>query len=253
VEAFRVCRVAPLRQLLLSLAFLFALTLVLWIPVAGFALVWLLIPAFVVGPHAVARMAARGRRPDARLLASGFRHHFAAQLRLGAIYLAAMLLVLVATLPADGGRFAQTMLGVGHLAAEDLARADLQTAMMIGAALQTALLASLWYAPLLVAWEGQGAAKAVFFSIVATLINWRAVLTYGAGMAMLFTFVLMLALAGALLFGGSQEQQANAAMFAVFWTQLPVWFASSYLSYRDVFSAENAAAGEPPKSPTIAP
>ena len=54
--AFAIYRVAPVRQLLLNLAFLLALAVALSIPVVGFALVWLLIPALMVGPHAIARM-----------------------------------------------------------------------------------------------------------------------------------------------------------------------------------------------------
>ncbi len=134
---------------------------------------------------------------------------------------------------------------------EDLQKPELQRAMMIGAGLQTLLLAALWYAPLLVAWKGIGVLKAVFFSAAAALFNWRAFLAYGAGMTLLFALVLMLALAGAMLFGGSRALQANSALFAVIWTLLPVWFASSYLSYRDVFEAGSSGGEEPPKSPTI--
>jgi hypothetical protein len=250
-EAFLVFRVAPLRQLAFNLVFLFAATLALAIPGIGFVLVWLLIPALMVGPHAVARAASRGVPPEAPLLVSGFTRDFLAQLRLGGAYLGAMAVVLVATIPADGGRFAQAMLGITRLAIADLQAPELQRAMLIAAVLQTVLLAALWYAPLLVAWKGVAALKAVFFSAAATLINWRAFLVYGAGLLLLFSFVLMLALAGAMLLGGTRALQANSALFAVIWTLLPVWFASSYLSFRDVFEGGEAATGEPPKSPTI--
>ena len=252
-EAFGVFRVAPIRQLALNLAFLFALALALSVPAVGFALVWVLIPALMVGPHAIARAAARGARPAPALLLEGFRGNVAVQLRLGAFYLAGMALVLAASVPADEGRFAQAMLGMTRLEFEDLQGADTQDAMLVVAALQTLLLAALWYAPLLVAWAGLGAAKSVFFSAAAALINWRAFLAYGAGMALLFSFVLLLALAAAMLLGGTRALQANSAAFAVLWTLLPVWFASSYLSYRDVFEAEDAAGGEPAKSPTMPP
>ena len=248
---FGVFRVAPARQLALNLAFLLVLALSLSVPAAGFALVWLLIPALLVGPHAVARAAARGERPPAHLLIEGFRRDFVTQLRLGAVYLAGMALVLAASVPADDGRFAQAMIGVARLELEDLQNAGTQNAMFLAAGLQTLLLAALWYAPLLVAWAGLGAPKAVFFSAAAAVINWRAFLAYGAGMALLFGFVLLLALASAALFGGSRAVQANSAAFAVLWTLLPVWFASSYLSFHDVFEAQDAPGGEPPKSPTM--
>jgi hypothetical protein len=136
---------------------------------------------------------------------------------------------------------------------DELQAPALRNAMMIGAILQTVLLGALWYAPLLVAWKEIGTAKAVFFSAAATLINWRAFLAYGAGMLLLFALVLMLALFGAMLFGGGGALPANSAMFAVVWSMLPVWFAGSYLSYRDVFDADDGVGREPPKSPTIPP
>lgn len=252
-ESFLIFRVAPMRQLLYSLAFLVALTMAMSIPMVGFALVWLLVPALVVGPHEIARAAAGRVPPGADLLVAGFQRNFAAQLRLGGVYLAGMLAVLAATIPADEGRFAQAMIGMARLEIDELRGTALRDAMMIGAVLQTALIAILWYAPLLVAWNGIATGKAVFFSAAATFINWRAFLAYGCGMLLLFALVLTLALAGAVLFGGSGALQANSAMFAVVWSMLPVWFAGSYLSYRDVFDAEQVGGQQAPKSPTIPP
>jgi len=245
-------RVAPVRQLLLSLAFLLASTIIVALPLIGFAAIWLLFPALMVGPHAVARMAAGGARPTLDLLISGFRHQLPAQLRMGGVFLGAMLVVLAGTALADGGRFAQAVVGRAALEVGDLQSAELQRAMLIGAALQTILLGALWYAPLLVAWRGLSATKAAFFSAAAALINWRAFIVYGMAIMLLFGFVLMLALGGAMLLGGSGIGQANSALFSVVWTLLPVWFASSYLSYREVFS-EDIPLENQPKSPTIPP
>jgi len=81
LEAFAVFRVAPVRQLLLNLAFLFASTIVVALPLVGFAAIWLLFPALMVGPHAVARTASGGAMPAPELLISGFRRQLPAQLR----------------------------------------------------------------------------------------------------------------------------------------------------------------------------
>jgi hypothetical protein len=252
VEAFMIFRVAPVRQLLLNLAFLFASTIVVALPLVGFAAIWLLFPALMVGPHAVARMAAGGATPTFDVLLSGFRQQLPAQLRMGGIFLAVMVVVLAGTALADDGRFAQAVIGRSRLELGDLQSPELQRAMLIGAGLQTFLLGALWYAPLLVAWQGLSATKAAFFSAAAALINWRAFLAYGLAVMLLFGFVLMLALGGAMLLGGSGVGQANSALFSVVWTLLPVWFASSYLSYREVFGEENPDEN-PPKSPTIPP
>jgi hypothetical protein len=252
LEAFAIFRVAPVRQLLLNLAFLFVITIVVALPLIGFAAIWLLFPALMVGPHAVARMAAGGATPAPDLLISGFRRELPAQLRMGGVFLGAMVVVLAGTALADDGRFAQAVIGRSRLELGDLQSPELQRAMLIGAVLQTLLLGALWYAPLLVAWRGLSASKAAFFSAAAAWINWRAFLVYGMAVMALFGFVLMLALGGALLLGGSGAAQANSALFSVVWTLLPVWFASSYLSYREVFSEDNGLESQP-KSPTIPP
>jgi hypothetical protein len=245
-EGFMIFRAAPIRQLLMNLAFLFAITFAVAIPVLGFAVVWLLFPALAVGPHALSRAAERGETLEPGLLLAGFRAEFGAQLRLGGAFLAVMLLVLLATAIADGGHFAQAMIGRVQLEIADLQKPELQDAMLIGAALQSALLALLWYAPLLVAWDRMPAVKAVFFSTVAAFINWRAFLVYALGLSTLFAAALMLALGAAMLLAGGRGVQGNAALFGVIWTLLPIWFASSYVSYRDVFAAapeEPEAAG----------
>jgi hypothetical protein len=169
------------------------------------------------------------------MLVSGFRPNPVKLLQLGGLYLGAMVVILAATALADDGHFAQAMVGRVRLEIADLQKPELQHAMLIGAGLQTAALTALWYAPLLVAWNGLTVSKAVFFSVAATLINWRPLLVYGLAMTALFVFVLVLTLGAAMLVGGPGAAQANAALFAVIWTLLPVWFASSYLSYRDVF------------------
>ena len=252
LEAFLIFRVAPVRQLLFNLAFLLASTVVVALPLIGFAAIWLLFPALMVGPHAVARAAAGGATPGWDLLVSGFRAQLPAQLRMGGFFLGAMVVVLAGTALADDGRFAQAVIGRSRLELGDLQSPELQRAMLIGAGLQTLLLGLLWYAPLLVAWQGLSAFKAAFFSAAAAFINWRAFLVYGVAVMLLFGFVLMLALGGAMLLGGGGAMQANSALFSVIWTLLPVWFASSYLSYRDVFSEDNALE-TPAKSPTIPP
>ena len=239
-QGFMVVRAAPIRLLLLHLAFLLAITVTVAIPVVGFAAIWLLVPALVIGPHAMARAAARGVVPGPELLLAGFRANLAMQLRLGGVFLAAMIAVLAATTLADDGHFAQAMVGRVRLQIGDLQNPEVQEAMLIGAVLQTAALSALWYAPLLVAWNGHSVSKAAFFSAAAALINWRPFLVYGVGITLLFAFALMLALGAAMLFAGPRAAQGNAALFAVIWILLPIWFASSYLSYRDVFDSGNS-------------
>jgi len=240
-EGFAIFRASPVRQLLLNLVFFAAFSLVVAIPLVGFVLVWLLLPAMTVGPHEAARMASRGLLPPMDVLLSGFRQNFPAQLRLGAVFLAAMIVVVVCTIPIDGGHFAQAMAGRAPLDKGEMENPELLRAIFVGAVLQTVVLGALWYAPLLVAWDRLPATKAVFFSAVAALYNWGAFLAYGIAISGLFTLVLFLAFGAALLAGGAGPVLANAALLAAIWTLLPVWFASSFLSYRDVFDLQSRA------------
>src|SRR6185369_9158240 len=163
-EGFAIFRASPVRQLLLNLVFFAAFSLVVAIPLVGFVLVWLLLPAMTIGPHEAARMASRGLLPPMDVLLSGFRQNFPAQLRLGAVFLAAMIVVVVCTIPIDGGHFAQAMTGRAPLDKGEMENPELLRAIFVGAVLQTVVLGALWYAPLLVAWDRLPATKAVFFS-----------------------------------------------------------------------------------------
>jgi ABC-type transport system involved in multi-copper enzyme maturation permease subunit len=100
-----------------------------------------------------------------------------------------------------------------------------------------------WYAPVLAGWHGLSPAKALFFSFVACVRNWRAFLVYSLAILVVATLVpgLMLGVLAALLPSG-------AALLTVLMTVLlilvlaPTLFASFYVSYRDVFvSADDDA------------
>lgn len=246
-EGFGLFRVAPLRQLLLNLLFLVMLFMLVALPKIGFLLVWVMVPILAIGPHALARDAARGAAPTLELLLEGFRRNPRGLLRLGGVFAGGMALTYLATMMVDDGRLAQAVMGRVPLRPEDLQSPLLQRALLVAAGVQTLLLGLLWYAPLLVAWNGVPVMKAIFFSAAATLLNWRAFLVFGLALSVLFTLVLMLAIGTALLLSGPRSMEGNTALFAVMWTLLPIGFAASYLSHRDVFGeAPGPASKEPP-------
>lgn len=105
----------------------------------------------------------------------------------------------------------------------------------LAAALYLPVMLSFWFAPALAAWHSLGAAKALFFSFVACLLNWRALLAYGA-LAALVTLALPLAVLNALVLAtGGSPQLASPLLVALIVVLLPVLYASFYASYRDVF------------------
>lgn len=241
LEGLRVLRAAPLQLLLLHLAFLFAIAFLLALPAVGFAVFWLLTPALLVGPHAAVRAAARGRPPELALLGEGFRGGFAALARLGLVFVAALFAALGATALADDGQLFRAVLGIQKLRVEDLLGDDLHQALLVWAVLETTVLGVLWYAPLLVAWHGVPAAKAVFFSAAAVVLNWRAMLAFSAAMLAALFAISFLALALASLVAGTNQARILTAGFTATWTLLPILFAASWRSYEAIFGTGSPA------------
>lgn len=235
LEGLRALRAAPLQLMLLHLVFLFAVAFTLSLPAIGFALFWLLTPAFLVGPHAAVRAAAHGRPPQLALMLEGFRGKLKPLARLGLVFLAALFAALGATALADDGRLFRAMLGIEKLRLEDLLQAELHRALLVWAVLETAVLGILWYAPLLVAWRGVPALKSVFFSTAAIVLNWRAMLAFGAAMIVALLLVSFLALMLASLVARTDAARIATAGFAATWTLLPILFAASWRSYEAIF------------------
>lgn len=240
-ESFRVLRAAPLQLMLLHLALLFTAAFMLSIPSIGFAVFWLLTPAVMVGPHAAARAAAGGARPEFALMVQGFRVAFPALLRLGALLLVALCAALGATALADDGKLFRAMVGIERLRMEDLFQPELHRALLVWAVLQTTVVAILWYAPLLVAWNGVPAVKSVFFSAAAIILNWRAMLAFSGVLTLALLIVSLLALAAASLVARSEAARISTATFAATWTFLPILFAASWRSYEAIFGEARPA------------
>jgi hypothetical protein len=243
-EGWRMFRAAPFGWIVAVLAYWLLMSILSIVPLVGVALAALLVPAFSVGFMALARASARGGRRaplDPRLLLEGFRHEPRAQLALGAVYLACLVLLLGASALADDGALAQWMLTGRRPPDEALQSEAFLMALAAACALYAPVMLAFWFAPPLASWHGTGAAKALFFSFAASLMNWRAFLAYGAVAAALtlvlpMLIITVLSLAG----GGSMQLPAAALMFPLLVLMLPVFFASFYASYRDVFGYDAA-------------
>jgi hypothetical protein len=232
-EGWRLFRIAPLGWIAMVFAYWLLMTLVSVVPLLGVAAASILVPAFSVGFMAAARAAAAGRPVELALLFDGFRHHLRSQLILGVAYFAGLGLVLAASAAADGGALASWML-TGRRPTDELLRSDEFLLALLGAALMyTPVLMAFWFAPLLAAWHGAPPVKALFFSFVACLWNWRAFLAYGAVSAAVVLAVPLAVLALVLL--ASLQVAAMSLVFPLLIVLLPTLFASFYASYRDIF------------------
>lgn len=232
-EGWRLFRAAPLGWLALVFAYWLAMTIVSLVPVAGVAAASVLVPPFAVGFMAAARAAERGAPLELALLTEGFRHSLKAQLILGLVYFGCLALLLAATAAADGGALARWMLTGLRPDAEMLQSDEFLAALAGAALLYLPVMMMFWFAPPLAAWHASGAAKALFFSFFACLMNWRAFLAYGAVVALVTVAGPFLVLF-ALMQAGS-PLPVMSLVFPLLILLLPTLFASFYASYRDVF------------------
>ena len=239
LDGWRLFRAAPLGWFALVFGYWFLMTIVSLVPLAGVGLASALVPAFSVGFMAAARAAGRGEPVGLALLFDGFRAERRAMLALGLAYVAGLALVLGATTLADGGALAGWML-TGERPPDEALQSDaFLAALALAAALYLPVMMAFWFAPPLAAWHAIGAAKSLFFSFVACLINWRAFLAYGAVTAVLTLVIPFIVLTLALaVSSGAVKLPLMGLVFPLLLVLLPTLFASFYASYRDVFGED---------------
>ncbi|MEF8712136.1 MAG: BPSS1780 family membrane protein [Accumulibacter sp.] len=235
-DGFRIFRKNHLMLTFLVVSYWVLMALVNIIPVLGTVATTLCIPAFSVSLMNACRRIEQGAPLSLQLLFSGFASNLRGLLVLGALYLAATVGILAISALADGGALMAMMLA-GQKPAEGVVNdGSLLLATQIALLFLCPLMMAYWYAPVLAGWHGLPPAKALFFSFVACLRNWRAFLVYSLAIAVVATLLpgLFIGILATLLPG-------SAALLAVVMTVLlilvlaPTLFASFYISYRDVF------------------
>lgn len=240
-EGWQLFRASPLGWLALVFAYWLIMTMVSLVPYAGVAAASILVPAFSVGFMAAARAAERGARVELAQLFDGFRHGPKAQLVLGGAYLACLAAVLGATTLADDGALARWMIVGRRPQDEVLESGAFTTALAAAVLLYTPVMGMFWFAPLLVAWHSSAPGKALFFSLAAFVLNWRAFLAYGVVTAAVTLVVPFAVLTGVMLAsGGTLSAPVMSLVFPLLILLLPTLFASFYASYRDIFGTPRA-------------
>ncbi len=238
VEGWRLFRVAPLGWVSLVFAYLLLTNLLTLVPVLGIFVALLVVPGLSVGFMAAARAASKGGKVELAMLLEGFREQPRPQIGLGIAYLACSVLVFAAMTLADGEGSLRAMM-TGSRKAQEIPMEDVLAPLMVAAAAYTPVMMLFWFAPPLAAWHSAGAAKALFFSFFACLMNWRAFLAYGAVTALVAVVLPATLLTGVMLLsGGALRLQVMSLVFPLLIVLLPTLFASFYASYRDVFGAD---------------
>jgi hypothetical protein len=243
----------PLGFSLLLMLFLGAVLLLVLLPLVGPLLLVAAMPLLTLGFAAATRAALAGKPVHAGHLIEALGAGAPASrrltlLRLCLVYTALTALVMLLAQAVDGGGFERlhTLMTAKRTDATRqqidalLAEPRLRNGMALRLLLLSALSVPFWHAPMLVAWQGQGLAQALFSSTLACWRNRGAFCVYTlAWIGFSVALGLFAGLAVALL--GSPQMASlllppAALMFAV------VFYVSLYFVYADSFGTGDAAA-----------
>ncbi|AMO24432.1 BPSS1780 family membrane protein [Ramlibacter solisilvae] len=217
----------PLAMSGLFFMYMVAVTLAEQIPVAGPFIARMLVPAATLGMMAASAEAAKGRFPMPSVLLSAFRagrERASAMVILGAIFAAG-------SLAAWG--LASLLAGARPAAG---AAGEFDPLIMLGAGLHMPLSLIFWHAPALVHWHGLAPGKSLFFSLVACLRNFPALLVFMLTWLTLLSAIALLFILVGVMIGG--EAGAQAVVMPLMLITAAMFTTSLYFTFRDSFLAD---------------
>ncbi|PCE33923.1 BPSS1780 family membrane protein [Burkholderia ubonensis] len=244
----------PLAFITLFVTYMLAIALVSSVPVIGAVLPPLLIPGMAVGFMAACRDTVAGKHVLPTILVDGFHSYGAVAtqrlLVLGAIYVAAMVLVVAAASMVDSGAMLRAMVSTASdtgATPDALAAPGTVVPLLVASLIYVPVSMLFWFAPVLTAWHDIPPVKAMFFSIVSCWRNRGAFVVYG-----LVWFGVML---GTSLFLSLVLQAVGAGIDTLKLT-MPVLMAiigamvycSFYATYRGCFGVQEPNAPATPSS-----
>jgi hypothetical protein len=239
VEGFALFRKSPVTWLavILLLALLWILSFI--VPVLGPLLFNLLSPVFFAGLMIGCRALEQNGRLEIPHLFAGFRQSAAPLVTVGGIYLVGTIIVFgFVFLSADGAKLAALAKQGGDAGAARAALRELGPAFVLGALAYVPLLLLVWYAPLLVVFDGLAPFTAMKLSLQACLKNTAAFAVYGLAVLGLSAVISLPA-----AFGTAGAGLAMALLVA----SIPALLCSIYVSYRDIFGTGDPAGTRSPR------
>ncbi|MGH8650196.1 MAG: BPSS1780 family membrane protein, partial [Burkholderiales bacterium] len=169
------------------------------------------------------------------------KQHAAPLVTVGGVYLVGTVIVVGIVLVIAGGSTLPAVLSKSGTDIETLRAAarSMALALAVGAAVYLPLLMLIWFAPLLVVFDGLAPVMAMMLSFAACVRNMLPFLVYGAAI-LLAMFVLSLpAMLGSI--GG-------VLVIALLVASIPLLICSVYASYKDLFAARSSSAKSPTNS-----
>ena len=218
--------------LTIALALLWAASLI--IPVLGPLLFNLLSPLLFAGLMIGCRALENGEPLEFAHLFAGFRQQAAPLVTVGGVYLVGTIIVVGIVLAIAGGSTLPAVLPKPGTDIETLrvAARSMALAFAVGAAVYLPLLMLIWFAPLLVVFNGLAPVAAMRLSFAACVKNMLPFLVYSAAILLLWLVLSLPAVLGAV--GG-------LLVVALLVGSIPVLICSIYASYKDIFPARAPA------------
>ena len=235
VDGFVLFRKHPAMWMALTIVFGLLWLVSFVIPVLGPLLFNLFTPALFVGLMIGCRSVESGGPLEAAHLFSGFRQHAAPLVTIGGVYLVGTILVVGIALMVAGGAALPQMLSKAGTDVETLRAAarSLALAIAVGALVYLPLLMLIWFAPLLVVFEGLPPVPAMKLSFMACMKNTVPFLVYGAVILALWFFLSLPAVMGPM---------GAVLGLVLLGASIPVLICSVYASYQDIFAQAPPAA-----------
>ncbi len=163
------------------------------------------------------------------------------------MFLAGITLAILATALVDDGRLIALMSGAEQPTEAALASGLVQLAMLFGAACAMPSLLALWFAPALVVFNDAGAVRALGTSLRAAIANWRPIGVYCLAVFVLGGVLPVFALSIAHLFGDAVAGAITLFVVVPYlFTFVAALHISDYVSYRDLFHADEPPRETPP-------
>ena len=235
VEGLRLWRRNPALLTFSSFTYLLLIVLVSSLPLLGQPVAFLMMPALSLGVVNTCRAIDEGRKAGPDILFSGFKQNLPALVTVGGLYLVGNLLVLASTSLFDGGILVKLMSGAVQLDPESTELPGLGTSLIAATLLSTPVVMAYWVAPVLSGWYAASAPKAMFFSFIACLRNWRPFLAFA--ISMMFFYGLLPGVVIGIL-GLVSPFLSTLVLLMLPMLLVPVLFASFYINIRDIFGVD---------------
>ena len=181
-QGFALFRKQPAEMSMLFLLYMLLMYTLVMIPLVGQLLPLLLMPVFSQAFMQACADIDAGRKVRPTLLLSPFRSPaLGTLLRLGALYMLAVIGAVAASALIDGGVFWKLMSGQLKPDADGVAVSSLPLAMLFSALVYLPFAMGFWHAAPLITWQRMGLFKAIFYSFFAVRRCGRAFIAYALG------------------------------------------------------------------------